>query len=279
MLSTTAEFLRFSTKGIGNFSNTWNKIIKRIPNCNKHKKDEREKGGIPYTTVKCHCDTICGNKTIHFQQGRAEKQKKPQKIACGCPGCQKIYLLDGRRRQRHRNICPYRNFTFLEANTDGIDQPAMPEDTSNNVSKTENDYRFDYACCVLRKGLMDWCREDAAKENDGDRLVRMWRFDLLRYSLTYHTKYRILAFKLLAQFMALLPPKLAHELRYNRCANVHGGKGGNVPGDLALEFMNMRAQDALSALHGNLTSASIQRCGPSLQQPCIILYQRTGSVF
>ena len=72
----------------------------------------------------------------------------------------------------------------------------MPEDTSNNVSKTENDYRFDYACCVLRKGLMDWCREDAAKENDGDRLVRMWRFDLLRYSLTYHTKYRILAFKL-----------------------------------------------------------------------------------
>ena len=76
MLSTTAEFLRFSTKGIGNFSNTWNKIIKRIPNCNKHKKDERGKGGIPYTTVKCHCDTICGNKTIHFQQGRAEKQKK-----------------------------------------------------------------------------------------------------------------------------------------------------------------------------------------------------------
>ena len=27
----------------------------------------------------------------------------------------------------------------------------------------------------------------------------------------------------------------------------------------------MRAQDALSALHGNLTSASIQRCGRSLQ--------------
>ena len=69
--------------------------------------------------------------------------------------------------------------------------------------------------------------------------------------------------------MALLPPKLAHELKYNRC-----GKGGNVPGDLALEFMNMRAKDALSALHGNLTSASIQRCGRTsrLQQPCRLLY-------
>ena len=29
--------------------------------------------------------------------------------------------------------------------------------------------------------------------------------------------------------------------------------------------MNMRAKDALSALHGNLTSASIQRCGRRLQ--------------
>ena len=93
----------------------------------------------------------------------------------------------------------------------------------------------------------------------------MWKFDLLRFSLTNHTKYGILAFKLQAQLMALLPPKLAHELKYNSCVNIHGGKGGNVPGDLALEFMNMRAKDALSALHGNLTSASIQRCGRSLQ--------------
>jgi ribosomal protein S30 len=66
---------------------------------------------------------------------------------------------------------------------------------------------------------MDWCREDAAKENDGDRSVRMWKFNLLRFSLTNHTKYRILAFKLQAQLTALLPPKLAHELKYNRCVN------------------------------------------------------------
>ena len=112
----------------------------------------------------------------------------------------KTYLLDGRCRQRHRNICPYRNFTFLEANTDDIDEPIMPEDTI-----TENDYRFNYTCCAWREGLIDWCREDAAKENDGDKSVRMWKFDLLRFSLTNHTKYRIFAFKLQAQLMALLP--------------------------------------------------------------------------
>lgn len=37
-------------------------------------------------------------------------------------------------------------------------------------------------------------------------------------------------------------------------------------GDLALEFMNLRAKDALNNLHGNLTSDSIKRCGRSLQE-------------
>lgn len=38
-----------------------------------------------------------------------------------------------------------------------------------------------------------------------------------------------------------------------------------MPGELALEFMNMRAKDALAGQHGNLTPAAIQRCGRSLQ--------------
>ena len=105
---------------------------------------------------------------------------------------------------------------------------------------------------------MDWCRKDAAKENDGDRFVILWRFDFLRYAMTNHIKYRLLAFKLQVQLMALLPPKLAHELKNNRCVNIHGGTR-------ALEFMNMRAKDALFGLHDNLTPAVIQRCGRRLQ--------------
>jgi hypothetical protein len=83
--------------------------------------------------------------------------------------------------------------------------------------------------------------------------------------MTHHTKYCLLGFKLQSQIMALLTPRLAFELKHNRSINIHGGEGGNVPGDLALEFMNMRAKDALHALRGNITSASIQRVGRSLQ--------------
>ena len=60
---------------------------------------------------------------------------------------------------------------------------------------------------------MGWTREDAAKENDGDRLIRVCRFDLLRFAMSNHTKYRLLAFRLQAQLMALLPFKLAFELK------------------------------------------------------------------
>lgn len=35
---------------------------------------------------------------------------------------------------------------------------------------------------------------------------------------------------------------------------IHGTKGGNVPGDQTLEFMNMRTKDALDSFHENMTS-------------------------
>ena len=191
----------------------------------------------------------------------------------GHPGCPKTFVKDGRCRQRHRRICPYRHFVELLDNVDQheVFEPVRMTETVNNVKlaeteKTEkDDFKLNYSCCLLREGLMDWCKEDAAKENDGDRLIRMWRFDMLRFATTNHTKYKLLAFKLQAQMLALLPPKQAHELKHNRTVNIHGGEGGNVPCDLALEFMNMRAKDALNGLRGNLTSAAIQRCGRSLQ--------------
>lgn len=105
---------------------------------------------------------------------------------------------------------------------------------------------------------------NAAKENDGDRSVRMWRFDMLRFSYTNQTKYRLLAFKLQPQILATLPPKMAHELKYNRTVNIHGGPGGDSPRDL-LEFTNMRAKDGITGLRGNLTTSAIQRRGRSLQ--------------
>ncbi|CAG2237709.1 unnamed protein product [Mytilus edulis] len=199
------------------------------------------------------------------QKGPGNKINQENRVPCGFPGCQKTFFRDGKCRLNHRAICPYRHLTYLSVPDRETDLDQQSTLNQSEEQQEKPDYKFNYSCCLLREGLQDWIREDSSKENDGDRLVRMWRFDFLRFSLNNHTKYRLLAFRLQAQLMALLPPKLAHQLRHNRCINIHGVEGCNVPADQALEFLNMRAKDALNSLHGNMSSASIQRCGRSLQ--------------
>ncbi|XP_052064108.1 uncharacterized protein LOC127704205 [Mytilus californianus] len=203
------------------------------------------------TTEKFDLDTL--KETNTREEGR---------YVCGYPGCKKSFAVDGKCRSKHRFRCHYKDF-------EGVLQP--DNDTDQHVQSTieveekKEDFKHNYSCSLLRDGLFDWCREDAARENDGERLVRMWRFDILKFALNNHVKYKLLAFKLHAQLLAILPPKQAFQLKNNRSVNIHGGKGANVPGDLALEFMNMRAKDALNSLRGNMTGSSIERCGRSLQ--------------
>lgn len=145
------------------------------------------------------------------QEGQTQENSR---FPCGYPGCPKTFAADGRPRQKHRQSCLYKNLNLLQEPEDNFCKEKKPE--ANSSLKSEEDYKRNYSCCLLREGLMDWCREDAAKENDGDRLIRMWRFDMLRFAISNHTKYKLLAFKLQAQLMALLPPKLAYELKHNR---------------------------------------------------------------
>lgn len=256
------EFIRFVTKGLIIVAAIH---ILQLDDIN---------GTVPIPeNKKDHIDNVASKiveyvktEQVNFQNcdsiPQTQTGRNGTRVKCGFPGCPKTFAVDGRCRAKHREICPYKDFDVLQEPENPVNPPVQNAD-DNTPSST--DAKYNYTCSLLRDGLMDWNREDAAKENDGPRLVRMWRFDMLRYSVANHTKYRLLAFRLQAQLMALLPPKMAHQLLHNRCVNIHGGSAKNVPGDLALEFMNMRAKDALNSLHGNLTSASIKRVGRSLQ--------------
>ncbi|CAG2205041.1 unnamed protein product [Mytilus edulis] len=159
------------------------------------------------------------------QKGPGNKINQENRVPCGFPGCQKTFFRDGKCRLNHRAICPYRHLKDLSVPDEETDLDQQSTSNHSEEQQEKPDYKFNYSCCLLREGLQDWIREDSSKENDGDRLVRMWRFDFLRFSLYNHTKYRLLAFRLQAQLMALLPPKLAHQLRHNRCINIHGVEG------------------------------------------------------
>ena len=73
---------------IGSFSTTWNKITRRIPNCNKDKKKREEKEEFLTQLSSDIVMQFVETKQFHLQQGQAEKQKN-NRIACGYPGCQK----------------------------------------------------------------------------------------------------------------------------------------------------------------------------------------------
>ncbi|CAC5389064.1 unnamed protein product [Mytilus coruscus] len=208
-------------------------------------------------------DKYIATEKIDLEAFKQTNTQEEGRHMCGYPGCKKSFAVDGKCRSKHRFRCPYKDF-------EGVIQPHNENDqqvqsTIEVEKEKKEDFKRNYSCSLLRDGLFDWCREDAARENDGERLVRMWRFDILKFALNNHVKYKLFAFKLHAQLLAILPPKQAFQLKNNRSVNIHGGKGANVPGDLALEFMNMRAKDALNSLRGNMTSASIERCGRSLQ--------------
>ncbi|CAC5368439.1 unnamed protein product [Mytilus coruscus] len=257
------EFLRFVTKGHILLAAMQILGLTSLDDFEtKVGKDDIEKKSFLDKLANDIVTKFVATKEFKFDQLGKDQQENDDRIKCGYPGCPKTFAVDGRCRQKHRDNCQYKHFQHL---SEGNPADSTSSCNSANSSSKKEDFKFNYACNVLREGLMDWNRDDASKENDGDRLVRMWRFDMLKFSMTNHTKYCQLAFKLQAQLMALLPPRLAFEMKHNRSVSIHGTQGGNVPGDQALEFMNMRAKDALDSLHGNMTSSSIQRIGRSLQ--------------
>ena len=61
------------------------------------------------------------------------------------------------------------------------------------------------------------------------------KFMMLLFKVSGKTKYALAAVRLHAQLHALLTPKEAHSLRWNRTVNLKGGVGRNIAIDQAME--------------------------------------------
>ena len=122
-----------------------------------------------------------------------------------------------------------------------------------------NDGVFNYARHVLSMGLLARDFMDAWKEGDGDRIMRIWKFFLLHFKQTGHTKYSIEAFRLLARINVTATPKQSYEMKWNRCCSLKNGHGHNRPLDLQMEFFNRVFKDDIKSFHAHLSPASVTR--------------------
>ncbi len=150
--------------------------------------------------------------------------------------------------------------TFLETKgMSDVDAPTTP-------GSDKEDHVTNYACQVIGHGLMAENFHDAWREGDGGRLLRCWKFLLLHFRENGRTKYALEAFRLIAQTSALLSPRKAHQLTWNRTCSPKGGQGNNIPLDLDNEFLNRIFKDNINTFRANISTHSVDRSSQSLKR-------------
>lgn len=90
----------------------------------------------------------------------------------------------------------------------------------NHVSITDGVHC--YAKELISLGLLMEEFNDSIREEDGDRILRCWKFLFLIFRATGRTNYAIEAFTLLCQYNFLFTPRMAEQLKWSRTVNMHG---------------------------------------------------------
>lgn len=196
-----------------------------------------------------------------------KKSSKSEKTryACGYSGCDRSFVHDGVVRRKHRQACKYRIFDDRD-NSKNTDKEGQRTNYKEQ-SEVENvmDFKHNYTCALMREGILDWCRHDAVREGDGDRVYLLWKHDFLYFHLNNHTNYKSLGFTVIAQQLGSIPRSIADSIKYNRFINLYGGEGHNVSLDYAMELFNGKVKPALKGRGGTLTDKTINRISQSLK--------------
>lgn len=162
------------------------------------------------------------------------------KFPCRFSGCKKLFAHDGKRREAHER-------------THGLHQEKHGQ-TSNETKCLDDMLNYQYS--LLEYGLLykNFC--DAISEGDGARLVRCWKYFLLvlKQDKEHSRKYALEGFNLLCQIYALLSPRDAHRLIWNRSVKAKFGSGNNIPLDLALEHYNRVLKEVIKKMGPNATN-------------------------
>ena len=179
---------------------------------------------------------------MHYKRDQSDESQTCYR--CRYPGCDKMYVHEERRNNH-------------EINVHGMRIEDHQPDRSPPNPKDE-DGIFNYSHNILKTGLLLRDLQDAIKEGDGGRMEYLWKFLMLMFKVCGKTKYALAAIRLHAQLIALLIPREAHSLRWNRTINRKGGVGRNVAIDQVMEHNVQETKDLMYAHDANLNFSSSQ---------------------
>ncbi|XP_038045923.1 uncharacterized protein LOC119720343 [Patiria miniata] len=125
------------------------------------------------------------------------------------------------------------------------------------LNKSKSDGVQEYSKALLYEGLCHLAFRDAVREGDGPAILSHWRINTLQFWNNKHLKYFILAHNMLAGVSGFYPARVAHDMTWNRVANLTGQADGNIGLDLVKEIptreyweMVSRTQDVHSDKEG-----------------------------
>lgn len=209
------------------------------------------------------------------QLKRLKDKTADGRYKCRFLGCEKTFSNDGKWRMMHERA---------------RDPPVRIEEQLMLVEIFDGDVvaddMYNYQRALLDYGMVVINFLDAISEGDGARVIRNWKFLLLYFHHDKGSKkYALEALYLMFQVHALLSPKSAHHLVWNRFSKRKHSLGGNISLDLQLEFLNRIFKDVVKKLGPNANPRSISRICNAMNvtkkltenfDSAMALYKRSG---
>lgn len=126
------------------------------------------------------------------------------------------------------------------------------DDGKAEEANINSDTVFNYHSGLLKLSLLERNFQDSVREGDGQRTCRLWKYKMLHFKKAGRHKYALEALKLQFDLQALLSPRDAYRVKWNRTVNTAGGEGKNIALDLNCEHQVRTSKDQLRHLGANV---------------------------
>ena len=163
---------------------------------------------------------------------------------------------------RHKcNICgkSYVRFSFLEAHVKSVHEDHTEEENPQ-------DFVHNYTRTTLMLTCLRLVFEQAIKYGNGHVVMLCYKYMLLYCKGANCPKYAYGMLETVAQVNALLSPRVAHDVTWNRFVNTKGKLDTNFPIDMYVEHCNKPLKLDASTFRGQLTDKTLQRISRSIPE-------------
>ena len=127
------------------------------------------------------------------------------------------------------------------------------------AEEPKSDHVYNYSRLSLTLSALKFALDNGIKFGNGPQVILCYKYMYLYCKEAGFHKYALGLLESVAQVNALLSPRVAHDVLWNRFVNTKGKPGGNIPIDLFLEHCNRPLKLDVSTYRGELTNKTLQR--------------------